>query len=141
MTTLLRVQDGYTYAGDTDLVVMTCAACGITYAVPLRLQENAYKRGEGKITWFCPNGHAQGYYGQSEADRLRDQLALQRGRAGRLAAERDQAQASARGYKGAATRVRNRAKAGVCPCCNRTFKQLARHMKTQHPEFDPEATA
>jgi hypothetical protein len=21
-----------------------------------------------------------------------------------------------------------------CPCCNRTFQQLARHMKAKHPE-------
>lgn len=25
--------------------------------------------------------------------------------------------------------------AGVCPCCNRTFKNLARHMAGQHPGF------
>jgi hypothetical protein len=25
--------------------------------------------------------------------------------------------------------------AGVCPCCKRTVKQLAAHMKEKHPEF------
>lgn len=141
MTTLLRVRDGFTYAGNTDLKVMTCPICGVTYAIPLLLQENAYKRGKGSIQWFCPNGHQLGYHGKSqaetEADRLRDEARFQRERAGRLAAARDQAEASARGYKGAATRARNRAKAGVCPCCNRTFQQLSRHMKSQHPDFEP----
>jgi hypothetical protein len=32
-------------------------------------------------------------------------------------------------------RLRKRAKHGVCPCCKRTFQQLARHMKQKHPEF------
>lgn len=27
--------------------------------------------------------------------------------------------------------------AGMCPCCRRTFKQLAEHMKSKHPDFDP----
>jgi hypothetical protein len=26
---------------------------------------------------------------------------------------------------------------GVCPCCNRTFQQLARHMKAKHPGYGP----
>jgi hypothetical protein len=26
-------------------------------------------------------------------------------------------------------------KHGVCPCCKRTFENLARHMKGQHPTF------
>jgi 4-hydroxy-3-methylbut-2-en-1-yl diphosphate synthase IspG/GcpE len=29
-----------------------------------------------------------------------------------------------------------RAKAGVCPCCNRTFSNMAEHMKKQHADFD-----
>lgn len=32
-----------------------------------------------------------------------------------------------------AGRIRN----GVCPCCNRSFKDVHRHMKSQHPEFNP----
>lgn len=33
------------------------------------------------------------------------------------------------------SRIRERVKNGVCPCCNRTFENLARHMKTKHPDF------
>lgn len=33
-----------------------------------------------------------------------------------------------------AERLRRRTAAGVCPCCNRSFVQLARHMKTKHPD-------
>lgn len=43
----------------------------------------------------------------------------------------------ANGYKGHATRITKRAKAGVCPCCNRSFENLRRHMASQHPTFTP----
>jgi DNA repair exonuclease SbcCD ATPase subunit len=36
------------------------------------------------------------------------------------------------------TRMRNlkaRIKNGICPCCKRSFVQLARHMATKHPEY------
>ena len=33
----------------------------------------------------------------------------------------------------ALTRVKNRVSRGVCPNCNRTFKDLARHMASKHP--------
>jgi hypothetical protein len=31
-------------------------------------------------------------------------------------------------------RIEKRIHAGVCPCCNRTFQNLARHMNTKHPD-------
>lgn len=37
--------------------------------------------------------------------------------------------------KGLLTRMKNRVGNGVCPCCNRHFKNLQGHMKTKHPEF------
>ncbi len=32
-------------------------------------------------------------------------------------------------------RTRKRVGSGVCPCCSRTFQQLARHMKAKHPAY------
>tara|TARA_Y100000310_G_scaffold338946_1_gene430083 strand:- start:1163 stop:1354 length:192 start_codon:yes stop_codon:yes gene_type:complete len=49
--------------------------------------------------------------------------------------ERDAAEKTASTYKGQVTKLKNRAKAGVCPCCNRTFQNLSRHMETKHPDF------
>lgn len=34
----------------------------------------------------------------------------------------------------------NRVSAGTCPCCNRSFKQLAAHMKNKHPDYVDKAT-
>ena len=41
----------------------------------------------------------------------------------------------ARAQKAAKTKLIKRIKNGICPCCNRTFKQLAAHMKNKHPEY------
>lgn len=35
-----------------------------------------------------------------------------------------------------ATRVMKRAQRGVCPCCNRTFQNLAQHMKSKHADVN-----
>jgi protein-arginine kinase activator protein McsA len=138
--TLTRVRDGHTYAGQTDLIVMTCPACGVTYAMPTSLQENAYARGERKITWFCPNGHELGYNGPSEEEKARKKAeADARWYEERFRAERDLHAHTSRqlaAQKAATTRAKKRHAAGVCPCCNRTFQQLQRHMASKHPDYD-----
>ncbi len=141
---LQRVSDGYTYAADFNLKVMSCPDCGVMYAIPQTMQENAYKIGHRKIVWFCPNGHELGYNGKSQAEQERDQAqsSLQRAQE-RAAAERDlrvHTERQLRAQKAATTRARKRHVAGVCPACNRTFSQLVEHMKTQHPDFKPDST-
>lgn len=117
-----------------------CITCGVTIALPTDLYNQ--RLGNGK-NFYCPNGHSQHFtQGQTREDMLRKQLeAANRGKdlAQRQAdiardAERYQRRCVA-AQKAAKTRLRNRIKNGVCPCCNRTFKQLAAHMKTQHPKY------
>lgn len=94
-------------------------------------------------TFHCPWGHPQSFrQGPSDADLLRkerDTLKQQMAqRDDTIRAERawrEAAQNQARAYKGVATRVKNRVSQGVCPCCNRTFANLHRHMAGQHPTF------
>lgn len=140
---LRRVDEGSTYACETDLTVMVCpwAGCSITYAIPERLRADSQRAGNRLISWYCPNGHSVTYPGLSEEEQLKRDLERERTRAGRLASERDQARASARAQRAAATRARNqrdkerkRVGNGVCPCCNRSFANLQRHMTTKHPE-------
>jgi len=140
MTTINRAQRGETYAGYTDLTVMVCSECGVLYAIPERMRATAERRGGFTLMWHCPNGHELGY-GENQAEKLERQLDTERRRSARLVAERDQAEAHARAQKGRATRFKNdrdrerrRVAAGVCPCCNRTFQNLARHMATKHPD-------
>jgi hypothetical protein len=37
------------------------------------------------------------------------------------------------------TKIKNRVGHGVCPCCTRSFQNLARHMASEHPTFAAEA--
>ena len=131
---------GETFAGYTQLVVEVCCSCGVSFAMPEMLRTKALAD-HGR--WFyCPNGHNQHFTGKTEAQQLSERLERERVRAARLAAERDQAEAARRAEKGRATRFKNerdrertRVSHGVCPCCNRTFKNLQRHMSGQHPDF------
>ena len=122
----------------TTLTTITCGACGIPFGLPQNYYEARRRDAE---LFSCPNGHRIGY-GQSEADRerakrLRAEQEAEWLRTSRQAAW-DQAAAAERrraAAKGQLTKVKKRVAAGVCPCCNRTFQDLARHMAGQHPDY------
>lgn len=111
--------------------VMECVSCGVTFGVP---EEFDLGRRINRERFFCPNGHGQSY-SESEADRLRRKLE---------AAKRDVEWQKSRvasmdkqliAQRGVVTKLKKRIGAGVCPCCHRTFKQLAAHMAGQHPDY------
>lgn len=131
--------EGRKFSADTTLRAVQCFTCGITYAIPESLYQSACSyHGDTPSGWklACPLGHVWWFTGETDEDKLRRKLQAQRDRAGRLASERDQAKASAAAHKGVATRLKNRAHAGLCPHCNRHFKDLERHVKGQHPEAE-----
>lgn len=110
-----------------------CCICGVTWAWPAYMRRQALESSE---RWFyCPNGHKQ-HFSKSEIDRLREKLTEQT----RIATEQaERALKAERAKKLTALKLRNlkkRAAAGVCPCCHRTFSQVARHMATKHPEYE-----
>lgn len=115
------------------LLRISCAACGIEFAVPEHWNN---KRHESGADFWCPNGHCL-TYGESAASKLR----RERNRLKQQLAEKDDAIAhlerSRAATQGQVTKLKKRAKAGVCPCCNRTFQNLARHMQNKHPDFGP----
>jgi hypothetical protein len=129
-----------TITWSATLTVVDCCNCGILFGVPQDLDKR--NRANHRSTFWCPNGHEQHYSGPTEAQKLRDELArTERQRdCARASADAgwDQARAaerSASAYKGRVTRLKNRAAAGVCPCCTRSFENLHRHMESQHPDF------
>lgn len=111
---------------------ITCSACSNVF----RLQTDFIKaRRNDHQAFYCPNGHAQHYPAESEAERLRKALhaaELEKTRLTDLAIKRGAALEVAEAQN---KRLRKRAAAGVCPCCNRTFKALSQHMTNQHPEY------
>lgn len=125
-------------------VVCDCITCGIPFTVPLTVYEQHRTRGGYH---HCPNGHSQGWSKdrseeadiRRERDRLKQQVAYHEERVRIEREERQAAERRASAARGQVTRLKNRAAAGVCPCCNRTFTNLARHMAGQHPTFKAEA--
>lgn len=109
--------------------------CGVAFALN---DDFIHDRKRDRKSWFCPNGHSQWFPGETASDkaqRLAGQLDMERTR-------RQQAEKSAdyatRARKAVSTRLRKvkqRVGHGVCPCCNRTFKQLQAHMETKHPGY------
>lgn len=122
-----------------------CPICFIEYAAPATLI--AARRQDGK-SFYCPQGHEL-VFRDSDYDRIRRERDQLKQEAARLAEEaefqrriaaaardaRKAAERSAAAARGQVTKLKNRASAGVCPCCNRSIRQLALHMKTKHPEF------
>lgn len=113
--------------------VGACCECGVEFAMPDYLKQ---ARLVDHKSFFCPLGHSQHYpAGKSELQQLRERVAD-------LAAARDAAnqqrmaaQAETERLRKAAKKAAKRTAAGVCPCCNRTVSQMARHIKTKHPEY------
>lgn len=119
----------------TETLETTVCWCGIHMAMPTNLLRNA--RDHATDVW-CPIGHKFGWH-ETEADRLKKQLeSAERTAASRLAAL-DQERSSHSATKGQLTKARKRAANGVCPCCSRSFVDVARHVKTKHPTFAQEA--
>lgn len=124
----------YTFAGE-QFELMTCIDCGIRHAVPAARIRHA--RDYGGEYW-CPNGHRMGWYKDNttvdkqrrELDRLKQQMAQKDDEIGMWRATADD-------QRRRRERLEKRAKAGVCPCCNRTFANVARHMKSKHPDVVP----
>lgn len=113
-----------------DFTVITAGCCGASFAVP----DESYERWhQTHVRWYCPHcGSRRHFIGETkEQKRIRDLEQRVAREQGRVVAERTRADNHRRRYR----RMRERIQNGVCPCCNRTFTNLARHMATQHPKL------
>ena len=125
--------------------VMSCCheGCHVMFAVTKEVESRLRETQE----WFqCPFGHQQRFGISTELDKARRQaekaerdarIAQAQANAARHEAEVYKRQTAAQ--KGQVTKLKRRAAHGVCLCCNRQFKDLARHMESKHPEFQVEA--
>jgi hypothetical protein len=137
--------------GDTILralyfETLTCYKCGYTFAVPQAAHRRLVEQGE---VFFCPNGHSQ-CFTKSEVQRLREQVeAINRKNVELVARnaslgrdydaqveKRYAAEKLAKFQRTLRVKQRARVQNGVCPCCNRHFVNLERHMHTKHPGKD-----
>jgi hypothetical protein len=123
---------------EANLVLHVCPSCFISYAIPERMETEKMRDG---TSFFCPNGHSLSYR-DSEVEKLRKEVESKKKIIGQWAndynqlyKEKESVTRSLSATKGVLTRTKKRISKGVCPCCNRHFVNLQRHMDGQHPEF------
>lgn len=123
----------------TELVTIICGKCGILFAMPEKFEES---RRNDHATFYCPSGHSRYFPGKSEEEKLKRQLQQERARADRAEEDAEHqrkygnvAMRRLRAQKGVTTKLKKRVANGVCPCCNRTFVNLGRHMSSKHPSY------
>lgn len=122
----------------TAFVEHRCWKCDVVYGMTRTL--DARRRADGG-EFFCPNGHGA-VIRETDADKLRrerDRLKQDNARLEEVAREdRNRADAAERrtsAAKGQITKLKKRVAGGACPCCNRSFSNLQRHMATKHPNY------
>ena len=125
----------------TELKAVHCGECGGTYAIDANFHR--IKKEKGGF-WNCPYCQCSWGYpaDSSELARLKRKLEYteadrdrqhRRHQEEKDRHERTQRRLSA--TQGVVTRTKNRVAKGVCPCCNRTFQDLQRHMASKHPDY------
>lgn len=136
MTTVQRV---------ITITTITCSECGILFGMP---DWYVQERREDHRSFFCPNRHSQYFPAKSEAEQAKEraeqlsrELAWANTRALRAREEADHQRRRVSAAKGRETKLKRRIANGVCPCCQRTFKDLSRHMSGQHPDYVAALTA
>lgn len=129
----MSIAEGIKWNKTITMETIVCCECGVPFGMPSDLKEKC-RADSGKL-FYCPNGHAQ-HYSKSTATKVKEEyeaklkekqeeLWAANSKAVQLEVDLDKA-----------NRKLKRVSKGVCPCCNRTFENLARHMKSKHPELE-----
>ncbi len=128
-----------TYVGIT-LNTETCCRCGVVFGME---SKHIQRLRNNHAFFYCPNGHSQYYTAESEAEKLRreiesknNELRAERNSNEYLRVSLSRQEKQTAVQKGQKTRIINRIKKGICPHCNRQFKNLHRHMDSKHNEIE-----
>lgn len=132
-----------TFTLTMTFTTVDCPNCGLTFAITKDFEN---RRRDDHRTFYCPMGHSMSYNGPSEAERraqqaekeaerLRRSVENERARVEYWQAEHKATKSQLTATKGQLTKTKKRAANGVCPCCDRSFTNVARHMATQHPDY------
>ncbi|HEY3541044.1 MAG TPA: hypothetical protein VGK79_00750 [Gaiellaceae bacterium] len=134
---------GYIGSALITIYVLDCARCGLVFGI--NTDYEARRRDDGR-SFHCPNGHENSWIEtEAERERARAENALRELDAARKIAsnERERRRREERrraAAQGQVTKIKRRVGNGICPCCSRSFVDLARHMRGQHPEYTAEET-
>jgi len=125
----------------TCFAQINCCNCGVPFMVPDWLEADLRRTHR---YFYCPNGHNQHFTAETEAEKLKKQLAkaethlkTAQSEAAWQQSQREQAERSARAQKAIATKIKNRLARGLCPCCGKHFPELREHITERHPNYAP----
>lgn len=120
-----------------NMETVDCGICGGVYALSA---DYLRKKRETGGFWHCPYCYTDWGYpkNRSELVRLKQQLEQKEAEAQRMREHWLAEERSRISLQGHLTRVKHRIGNGVCPCCNRSFKNIRRHMQSKHPHFAKE---
>lgn len=107
------------------IITEECCQCGVIFGMTDYFKN---ERVRDHKQFYCPNGHSQGYVGETEAEKNARLLREEQARHQRTLQRENEERAA----KEKAERKLTRVGRGVCPDCNRTFQNLARHMTCKH---------
>lgn len=98
------------------------------------------RREDGQL-FYCPAGHSMSFH-EKEIDKLRKQLEQEKRNIEWWKSSAASKDKTIKGQniqigrvKAKLHRTERRIANGVCPCCHRSFQNVARHMKTKHPDY------
>ena len=113
-------------------LVDQCGTCGVLYVVPQCVNDTHIEQGGFS---YCSNGHQWGWReGRHEREAIRRERDRLKQENARLIDVAEEAKMVAQKVEAELGRVQRRHNNGVCPCCHRSFANVARHMKSKHPE-------
>lgn len=130
----------------TSIRAVECCDCGMVLGLSKTWMDNAREAGKFQRMFYCPYcGTKQGWGTggheieikklKDEAHKLSKQIIAANKRTENAYAEADHFKRSRDATKGVITKIKKRIHNGVCPCCNRSFTNLERHMKSKHPSY------
>ena len=120
---------GLTYTKTITMITEHCCNCGVIFGITSDMQDDLKNT---KKQFYCPNGHSQHYTGKSDSQKLKElESDLQRKKQELEIEKRNRISAEHMAEK--LNKKLKRVHNGVCPCCNRSFENLRRHMETKHP--------
>jgi len=113
------------------LVSEVCCNCGVVFGLEKVHRQSLIDSGG---SFYCPNGHAQ-HYTDTTINQLKRRIESLKEDGAYYKARIENERRSHAATKGHLTRAKKRIGNGVCPCCNRHFTNVQRHMETQHPDY------
>ena len=114
-----------------SLAQISCGECGGVYAINERVRQHHQERG---TCWRCPYcGVSWGYPNKGTLAAKERELAEEKARHQRTLERLNATEKTATKLERKLKRVAR----GVCPQCNRTFRDLARHMSGVHGHASP----